>query len=401
MQWALAAARVALAACPASAKNEAVSTSFQIDASHDGRTSLGPDFKPPFKVLWKTDLSGKKWGQTTSYPIIVDNTVYVASYVQNVGPGIYALDLKTGNLLWHHTVGTQPFVGAAYDSGRVFAIEEQGHLVAFDAHSGSQLWEYQFGGQVPIFLSPPAAGNGLVYQGGYTNGGTLTALDQVTGNVVWNAHDDNFSGDRTVPALGHGGVFVSYSCNYYKFDPLTGAQIFAVFEGGSGGGGTTPVLEGNRYWVRDRACLSDGRVLNAKTGKQTGSFNSFVVPVFWRGKRGEEFEIGRRWNDPYVYAYDTKNHDVPWLFAGDFAIEMAPIVIDDYVVLASDSGTIYFLDAKSGKTKSTLDIGSGVVFTEFGLTYPMTGLGAGDGVLVIPSVDSVVAVVPDIGGRHK
>lgn len=401
MQWALAAACVALAACPAAAKKEAVSLSFQIDASHDGRTSLGADFQPPFKVLWKTDLSGKKFGQTTSYPLIVDNSVYVASYVQNVGPGIYALDLKTGNLLWHHTVGTQPFVGAAYDNGRVFVIEEQGNMTAYDGHSGSQLWAHQFGGQVPIFMSPPVTGNGLVYQGGYTNGGTLTALDQVTGNVVWNAQDDNFSGDRTVPALGHGGVFVSYSCNYYKFDPMTGALIYGVYEGGIGGGGTTTVIEGNRYWVRDRACGSDGRILNIKTGKQTGSFNSFVVPVFWHGKNGEELEIGRKWNDPNVYAFDPKTGKVPWLFSGDGGIEMAPIVIDDTVVAADADGKIYFLNAKNGRLQYTLDMGSGIVFTEFGLAYPMTGLGAGDGALVIPTVDSVVAVVPDKGGKRK
>jgi len=372
---------------------EAVSLTFQMNYSHDGNTSI-KGFKPPLKVLWKTDLSGNHSSQVTGFPIIVNNKVYVVSATDSVVK-LFALDIAGGAILWKKTVpqGLQQTAAIAYDNGRVFVINSKGLLQAYNADDGSVQWSHQLPGQVPYTTSAPLAADGFLFlSANIDGGGHFYNFDQATGDVLWDNFVDDGGADNTIAAYGHGGVFVSYTCNYYKFDPVTGHKLWADFTGGYGGGGDTPVLEGNRYYVRDRACTAGpGRILNAKNGNILGSFTTVVIPSFWRDKKGNALEIGRKFEDPYVFAFDPKTGKVPWKFAGDGGIEIPTIVIGNYVVAASSTGMVYLLDGKSGRQKYSLDIGSG----------GMTAMGAGDGALIVSADDSVVAVVPDTGGNAR
>ena len=142
------------------ASGEAVA--YQIDPAHDG-VQADAALNPPFALRWKTTFTNA----TASYPLIADGKVFVTTSDGN----LYALDQADGHIVWSQTTGTYSFSGVGYDAGKVFLVNYNGLLRAFDATSGAQLWITQLAGQWS-FTSPPTAAHGVVYTGGAGSGGT-------------------------------------------------------------------------------------------------------------------------------------------------------------------------------------------------------------------------------------
>ena len=104
---------------PAPGPTEAVT--YQIGVSHDGYSG-DSTLAPPLTARWSRDLPGE-----ISYPLIA--------------------------------------------AGKVFVINVDGLLRAFDANTGALAWSTQLSQY--LFSSPPTAQGGVVYVGGSGGGGTL------------------------------------------------------------------------------------------------------------------------------------------------------------------------------------------------------------------------------------
>src|SRR5207249_4637830 len=146
---------------------------------------------------------------------------------------------------------------------------------AYDALTGASLWANQLPGQYS-FSSTPTAVNGVVYVGGAGSGGTVYAVDESNGNLLWTASVMN--GDDSSPAVVGQSVYVDYACNQaYSFDTLSGAPRW--HHGGSceGGGGATVAAYSNRLYLRDWAI--GPLVLDASTGSEVGDHVSVVLPT--------------------------------------------------------------------------------------------------------------------------
>jgi outer membrane protein assembly factor BamB len=63
----------------------------------------------------------------------------------------------------------------------VYAGSADKKIYAFNATTGTKIWDYTTGGAV--YCSPAVAGNGLVYAG--SDDLTLYALDALTGQKIW------------------------------------------------------------------------------------------------------------------------------------------------------------------------------------------------------------------------
>jgi outer membrane protein assembly factor BamB len=72
----------------------------------------------------------------------------------------------------------------------------------------------------------------------------------------------------------------------------------------------------------------------------------------------------------------------------------APIVVNQYVFIGSSSGEIYALDQTSGQVLWQDNVGSAIP-TGIGsdAIMSLTGLSAGDGLLIVPAGDMVTAYV--------
>jgi outer membrane protein assembly factor BamB len=178
----------------------------------------------------------------------------------------------------------------------------------------------------------------VVYVGGSDSGGTLYAVRESDGAVLWTQPVSN--GDNSSPALNATDVFVSYACGLvYAFDQVTGEQV-----------GT---------FQSDRApAFAD------KTG------------LFLSGSTLRAM-IGRR---------------TVWSFTGDGGLVTAPIVVGSTVFVGSSSGMLYGLDLRRGGVVWSTNVGASILAPdEQNVSQPHTGLGAGQGLLVVPAGTRLVA----------
>ena len=139
------------------------------------------------------------------------------------GETVYALNQATGSAIWSRPLAATQF-GACVRRGRVFVLNSSGLLTAFAAATGAIGWSEQLPGQ-RLFSSPPTAANGIVYTGDAGSGGTVYAMRESDGNLLWTGSVEN--GDDSSPAVTADGVYVSYACQQaYDFDPLIGSAVW-------------------------------------------------------------------------------------------------------------------------------------------------------------------------------
>ena len=262
----------------------------------------------------------------------------------------------------------------------MFAVNYSGLLRAFDAASGAIIWSRQL--SQSFFTSPPTAFGGLVYTAGSGGNGTLSAVSQQDGTIKWTA--SVFTAEHSSPAVSGTDVYVSYSCNLaYDFSPPTGTPLWRHTTSCFGGGGKTPVLFGNRLYIRD--AVLPNTVLNASNGAELGTFSASVVPAF-SGSTGY-FRSGST-----LQARDVSSGNVLWSFTGDGTLSSAPIVDNAYVYIGSTSGKVYALSASTGTNVWTGNVGAQISAPdEQNVSLPTTGLGAGDNLLVVPAATLLVA----------
>lgn len=356
-----------------------LAVTYQIGVDHSG-VQADTALTPPFAQRWTVNL-----GNPVSYPLIAAGKVFVTT--AQGPPGVYgtylyALDQATGAIAWQKTIaGTYSFSAAAYDNGQVFVVDYDGLLQAFDAATGALAWSVQ----LPVqwaFTSPPTAANGVVYVGGAGSGGTLYAVDEVNGGIIATASVEN--GDHSSPAFADGSVFVSYACNQaYGFGQSTLSLLWHYTTGCEGGGGKTVVYAGGRVYTRD---FNGNLVIDASTGTLLGSWAPASVTALAPAVDGTSLY----WTNPGTHTLTAPN----WTFAADPQLDTAPILLSTpsgkYVVVGSASGALYALDAATGSTVWQTTVAP-ISQPDEQNAMQLTGLGAGQGLLVVPAGNTVTA----------
>ncbi len=266
----------------------------------------------------------------------------------------------------------------------MFGVNEGGLLSGVDAVTGALDWSVQLPGQY-MFTAPPIAVNGIVYAGGAGSGGTLYAVDEQSGRLLWT--DSVANGDDSSPAFDGTNLFVTYPCQYYAFHAITGATAWHDNNGCDGGGGDTPVVADGHVFIRDRT--SAGLIVNSSTGATQGPLSATQAPAV---ADGTAFELSGA-------TLEAVTHDglgvTLWSFAGDGGLVTAPLVTDGVVWVGSSSGNLYALDPATGHQLWSTNVGTPLAAGSTGYVgAPFTGLGAGNGALIVPAGDSLIAYAP-------
>jgi outer membrane protein assembly factor BamB len=130
---------------------------------------------------------------------------------------------------------------------------------------------------------------------------------------------------------------------------------------------------------------SPGKVFNASTGAEVGSFTATPIPAF-SAQSGFFLSAGT------LRGIELGSNNVLWTFTGDGNLVSAPIVIDQAVIVGSSSGNVYALDAATGSTLWTGSAGAPIAAPdEQNVSQPLTGFGAGEGYLIVPAGNRVTA----------
>jgi outer membrane protein assembly factor BamB len=360
-----------------------LATTYQVDPAHDG-VQTDTRLAPPFTRRWAATFSAP-----VSYPVIADGKVFVTvSNYPSYGSVLYALSQADGSVVWSKPIsGVYYFSAAAYDGGRVFVINHDGLLQAFDSGTGALDWSAQLPGQYS-FSSPPTAAHGVVYVGGAGSGGTLYAVDEANGALISTGSVEN--GDDSSPALSGGSVFASYACNQaYGFAQTTLALLWHYSTSCEGGGGQTVAYANGRIYTRD---FYGNLVLDAATGNLLGSWAPAMTSAY--APAVDQSSLYATTGSPgTLRAQNLSDGSTRWSFAGDGRLDTAPIVLStpagEFVVEGSGSGMLYALDASSGTQVWSANVGSTIGSSQSGAEIP--GLGAGQGLLVVPADDTLVA----------
>jgi outer membrane protein assembly factor BamB/N-acetylneuraminic acid mutarotase len=358
---------------------ERMAVAYQVNPAHDGSQQAAA-LPSELARKWAVPL-----GEGISYPLIAGGKVFVTvANPSGYGTSLYALDGETGSVVWGPVdlEGTSWSSGIAYDDGRVFALNFNGVVRAFEAATGQLLWQETMRLQ-HSFTSPPTASRGIVYVGGSGSGGTLFALDAATGRELW-AQDVTY-GDHSSPALSEDGVFVSYACvRAFKFDRWSGDQVWWNVTGCSGGGGRTAVYHGGKLYARDTVTSPAGYIFGEDSNAVIGRFDAGPAPAFAAG-RGFFVHNGR------LSAIDLESNSTLWSY-GDGAVTSAPLVAGSVVFVGTRLGGFVGIDVASGNPIWSDTLPAGVAAPdEHNASEPLTGLNAGEGLLVVPAGGWLVA----------
>jgi outer membrane protein assembly factor BamB len=352
-------------------------TAYKQNVKHNGMAEIGPDPIFPLNRIWTLPVQG-----FISYPLIADGRVFITAYTGSE-TNVFAADPATGAVLW----GPVSLAGCCepglptYDSGVLFVVTSdvfntQGIMTAIQPDTGAILWSAALPGQYD-FTGPPIAADGMVYVGGAGVGGTLYALDETNGSLLWTRAVIN--GPISSPALEDGGpgLYVAYSCNVYGFNRATGATLWYNGTGCSGGGGVTLVYSSGNLYNAD-----DGGVYDAATGVRISSFNANqLLPAI--GETTGYFV----WQGA-LDAIDLSTWTVLWHFTGTGSyINTSPLVINGKYVLITDyNGTLFAVDGQTGQV-----VWSDTIAPPPNNMFLNWSPAAAEGLILVPSDDTLIA----------
>ncbi len=191
--------------------------SLPVHAQNSWTGWLGPnrdgwvgDFKAPetwpktLKKVWQV-----KVGIGYSSPLVSNGRIYTHTR-QEDNEIVQCLDLKTHQVKWRKTKATPFKVGGGGEyhgkgpkscpvlsEGRLFTMSITGILTAWDAKTGKQLWECDYGSRYKsrhkrwgASTSPIVAGRLVIAHFGTDFQGALVALHVETGKVAWEQGKD-------------------------------------------------------------------------------------------------------------------------------------------------------------------------------------------------------------------
>lgn len=149
------------------------------------------------------------WDVYTSSPAVAYGKVYFGS-----GDGhVYAVDARSGVLLWKHAMRDVVHASPAIDNGTVYVGSWGGDFRALDAATGESKWVFQAGEDPALhnqvgFQSSAAVVDGIVYVG--CRDAHVYALDAKTGRRKWD-YPTSKSWVNGTPAVRDGLVYVGTS----------------------------------------------------------------------------------------------------------------------------------------------------------------------------------------------
>jgi outer membrane protein assembly factor BamB len=215
------------------------------------------------KVRWKV-----KMAPTESSPVVRGGLVYVGDWSGK----LYALNARSGRVVWTYQTGNKIKDGVAYAGGRVYFGSYDTHVYALNARTGKLVWRtgaQQRLGATGTFYSTPAVAYGRVYIG--STDGKMYSFGATSGKLRWSHGTGSYV--YASPAVWNRRVYAgSYNGTFYAWDAATG-DVRWKFKTAGPISGSAVVINGVVYV----ACFG-GRTygLDARTGK--------VLWVFKRGR---------------------------------------------------------------------------------------------------------------------
>jgi outer membrane protein assembly factor BamB len=138
------------------------------------------------QVAWTSPLEGtSEWGAGTGNPVVSDGVVYY----QDLAANTYAVDFKTGDVIWETQYNNKLFgpSGPGIGYGRVYALSRIDRYVALDIKTGKEQWQFDTGYQLASGAFQPSAFDNHVYF-------AMQAAVAGRGKVIYHSYQGGTSG---------------------------------------------------------------------------------------------------------------------------------------------------------------------------------------------------------------
>lgn len=399
------------------------------------------DVKTGENILWRTPVPGL----AHSSPVVWGNRIFVTSAVSSdpkatfrpglYGDGdasqdrsphrwvIYALDKRTGKILWERTAhkgvpvdkrhikSTYANSSPATDGRVVVAWFGSEGVHAYDV-TGRFLWKVDLGRMnfgaydIPTYewgpASSPVIWNNLVFiQCDTQDDSFILALDAATGKTVWKSERDEIPswGTPTVANTSAGPVLVANASNFIRgYDPRTGKELWRLgrsskitaptpvfaedlFVVASGRGPERPIFVVRASAARGDLTLPEGQTAGgAVVWSKTGRGSYMPTPLVYRGLL---YVLA---NNGVFDAYDLRTGEELYrqrLPAVGSGFSASPVAADGKLYLPNEDGEIIVVAAgREFKHVATNSMGELLMATP----------AISDGVLYVRSAVSLFAV---------
>jgi len=333
-------------------------------------TEINQQFEP--NVLWEESVGdGSENYFSRLKPVVAYDTVYSASREGDV----IAFDVKTGKQLWEIDLSDVDNERSFWDNrlpallaggpvaglNKVFIGSENGKIYALDAKSGELIWQADIKGEI---ISAPAVDSGVVVVN--TASGIMKAFNADDGEELWKIDQDvpalTLRG-ISQPVIASGGVIVGTSKGGVNVYLLNKGQQGWSTEIGEPTGSTelervidvdsSPVVFGDKvYAVSSRGNLAaielkSGRVIWKRQYSSYRQISIYRNTIFLTNLRG------------HVYAIDRVNGIERWsnLALANRGVT-GPAIIDDYVVVGDFEGYLHWLNQENGEIVARHEVDS-------------------------------------------
>jgi outer membrane protein assembly factor BamB len=218
---------------------------------------------PGYVVALDADTGREIWrvqaGVVESSPLVVGGRLYFGSWDKKM----YAIDVRTHNVVWTVTTGDEVKGGAAYANGTIYFASYDHKVYAVDARTGNVRWT---GSGVATFYATPTVAYGRVFIG--NTDGRVYAFGQDSGHLLWAKATGGYV--YSSAAVWQKTVYAgSYSKRFYALDAGSGDVRWSFDAGGAVSGAPT-VLDGVVYFsTLERKTFG----LDARTGKKLWEFD--------------------------------------------------------------------------------------------------------------------------------
>ncbi|MCM1987800.1 PQQ-binding-like beta-propeller repeat protein [Methanococcoides seepicolus] len=230
-----------------------------------------------------------KWGplpmDTNGGPLVVEGKVIVGNWD---GEQYFCFDEETGAELWNISVNGNAQGTPAYNNGHLFLTSyDEVNCVDMD---GNVVWTRAID-QTICGSASVQYGNVYItiYDMGYTSDQYVYALDESTGNVVWQAtmSDQMMTGTDCTPAVAYGYVYVTAGMdmidqNTYCFDAFTGETVWVSSEAGSWF--TSPVVSDGVVYAGAESFFTGAGGMGSFT--RTVALDAFDGSLIWESDVG-------------------------------------------------------------------------------------------------------------------
>lgn len=356
-----------------------------------------------FKVAWREGVGAgsNRKRQITATPVAVDGRIYTLDGEATVT----ASDARTGRSIWRARLETggkrdkEAFGGGlAIDDGKVFVASGYRFMAALDAQTGKVIWRQKM--ETPIHAAPTAA-NGRVFVVDLDN--EIFAFDQATGEQTWSyqalaeparimrAASPAVSGDVVVAPFSSGELVALRSSNGNPLwnEALSRSSRTNALSEIRDIPGRPAIYRGEVFAVSQAGILA---AVDLKTGSSRWQLpvSSMNAPwpagdaVYVLSKAGELIAVNRDSGQAYWLTDLSKGRTRR---EGGFArmggrevkpIWTGPVLAGDRLIVVNNFGEALALDARTGKVRQTLNIGDPVYIAPIaydGLLYVITDEG--------------------------